>query len=167
MIILCYYLLLLLLPFWLETNSSWEFAPWCYMLSLWECMWVCWLWWLVVCQHFTNNFSVPTSFFAPLLLSLHASWWGSFSSCAAGITVEVLASSGITISSCISKNPLCSSISAHHHWVAQFLFSPYFSCSLYEITFADVKAGNSASACTEFQVLFNEEVLLLQQVMVI
>lgn len=65
-------------------------------------MWVWWLWLLVVCQHFTNNFSVLNRFFALLLLSLHASWWG-FSSCAAVITVEVLASPGIMISRCILK----------------------------------------------------------------
>lgn len=62
--------------------------------------------------------------FALLLLSLHASWWGSFRSCAAVITVIVFASPGIMISSCISKKTPWSSIAAHHHWVAPC------SCSL-------------------------------------
>lgn len=103
-------LLLLLLTFWLGTNSSWELAPWwclptgmgVYLPSLWES------------RGFGGNGgcsfnSIPQIIFqcllfSPLLFpSLRASSWGSFSSCATVITVIVLASSGISMPSCISK----------------------------------------------------------------
>lgn len=87
---------------------------------------------LIVCQHFRNNFSVPTVGFALLLLSLHASWWGSFSRCAAVITVIVFASSGIMISSCISKKPLVARLQlVTAEWLSVPVLSLLFLFSLW------------------------------------